>query len=168
MARVNEVLREVLAEEIELVASSDSRLELVTVTAVSCEPDLRHATVLLASLPDAVRDALSEARPRLQAAVAHQVRLKRTPQLAFQADPAVGHGELVEEILRELRSSGDLREAQDEQTGEGHGPDAATGGLPGGPERGAEGPSRAESGAEGPDGAGLGAEGAPGSAEPAA
>ena len=168
MARVNEVLREVLAEEIELVASSDSRLELVTVTAVSCEPDLRHATVLLASLPDAVRDGLSEARPRLQAAVAHQVRLKRTPQLAFQADPAVGHGELVEEILRQLRSSGDLREAQDEQTGEGHGPDTTTGGLPSDPESGAQGPDRAESGAGGPDGAGPGAQGAPGSTEPAA
>ncbi len=110
MARVNEVLREVLAEELEVLASADARLELVTVTAVSCEPDLRHATVLLASLPDTVREALGEVRPRLQAAIARQVRMKRTPQLSFQVDPAVGHGELVEEILRELRSSGGLRE----------------------------------------------------------
>jgi ribosome-binding factor A len=110
MARVNEVLREVLAEEIEVLGSTDARLELVTVTAVSCEPDLRHATVLLASLPDTVREALGEVRPRLQAAIAHQVRMKRTPQLSFQVDPAVDHGELVEEILRELRSSGELRE----------------------------------------------------------
>jgi hypothetical protein len=36
--------------------------------------------------------------------------MKRTPQLSFQVDPAVDHGELVEEILRELRSSGELRE----------------------------------------------------------
>ena len=62
MARVNEVLREVLAEEIELVASSDPRLELVTVTGVACDPDLRHATVLLASLPVEAHDALDEAR----------------------------------------------------------------------------------------------------------
>jgi len=88
MARVNEVLREVLAEEIEVLGSTDARLELVTVTAVSCEPDLRHATVLLASLPDTVREALGEVRPRLQAAIAHQVRMKRTPQLSFQVDPA--------------------------------------------------------------------------------
>ena len=114
MARVNEVLREVLAEEIEVVASSDARLELVTVTAVSCEPDLRHATVLLASLSGPVREALAEARPRLQAAVAQQVRLKRTPQLSFQADPAVGQGELVEQILHELRASGQLRVAETE------------------------------------------------------
>ena len=63
MARVNEVLREVLAEEIEVLGSTDARLELVTVTAVSCEPDLRHATVLLASLPDTVREALGEVPP---------------------------------------------------------------------------------------------------------
>ena len=110
MARVNEEQREVQAEEIEVLGSTDARLELVTVTAVSCEPDLRHATVLLASLPDTVREALGEVRPRLQAAIAHQVRMKRTPQLSFQVDPAVDHGELVEEILRELRSSGELRE----------------------------------------------------------
>jgi len=71
MARVNEVLREVLAEEIEVLASTDARLELVTVTAVSCEPDLRHATVLLASLPDTVREALGEVRPRLQGHISH-------------------------------------------------------------------------------------------------
>lgn len=104
MARVNEVLREVLADEIELVAGSDPRLELVTVTAVSCEPDLRHATVLLASLPEPAHTALVEARTRLQAAVAHQVRLKRTPLLRFEADPAVAHGERVEEILRAIHA----------------------------------------------------------------
>jgi ribosome-binding factor A len=109
MARVNEVLREVLAEEIELVAGTDSRLELVTVTAVNCDPDLRHATVLLASLPDPARAALGEARTRLQAAVAHQVRLKRTPLLTFEADPAVAHGERVEEILRSIRAADEKR-----------------------------------------------------------
>ncbi len=111
MDRVNEVLREVLADEIELVAASDVRLELLTVTAVSCEPDLRHATVLLASLPEPARAALGEARPRLQAAVAHQVKLKRTPQLSFEPDPAVAHGARVEEILRAIRSQDEARGA---------------------------------------------------------
>jgi ribosome-binding factor A len=111
MARVNEVLREVLADEIELVAGSDPRLELVTVTAVSCDPDLRHATVLLASLPEPAHTALVEARTRLQAAVAHQVRLKRTPLLSFEADPAVAQGERVEEILRAIHAEEKTRAA---------------------------------------------------------
>lgn len=108
MARVNEVLREVLAEAIELEAASDPRLELATVTAVDCDPDLRHATVMLSSLPDAAREALGEARPRLQAAIAHEVRIKRTPQLSFEADPAVAYGERVDSILRGLRDAGEL------------------------------------------------------------
>jgi len=110
MARVNELLREVLAEAIERAAGSDPRLEMATVTAVSCDPDLRHATVFLSSLSGPAAEALAQARPRLQAAVAHQVRIKRTPQLSFDADPAVAYGERVESVLRGLRSSGQLPE----------------------------------------------------------
>jgi ribosome-binding factor A len=134
MARVNEVLREVLADEIELVAGSDSRLEMVTVTAVNCEPDLRHATVLLASLPEPAHTALVEARTRLQAAVAHQVRLKRTPLLSFEADPAVAQGERVEEILRAIHAEDETRASELEGGGGlGQGGPGETGGEPGGP-----------------------------------
>ena len=112
MARVNELLREVLADAIETEAGSDERLELVTVTGVECDPDLRHATVLLDSLPELAGEALAEARPRLQGAIAREVRIKRTPQLSFEADPAVAYGERVEKLLRELKveePAGDLR-----------------------------------------------------------
>ncbi|MHB1929208.1 MAG: ribosome-binding factor A [Acidimicrobiales bacterium] len=103
-ARVNEVLREVLAEELERLADADPRLTMLTVTAVQTDPDLRHATVLFATLgPDAAA-ALGEARVRLQAAVGRQVRMKRTPQLAFVADPAVATGQRVEDILRRLQA----------------------------------------------------------------
>ena len=108
MARVNEVLREVLADAIETAAGTDERLELVTVTAVQCDPDLRHATVFLDTLSEPAGQALSEARPRLQAAIAHQVRMKRTPQLSFVADPAVAYGERVEKLIRDLKSTGEL------------------------------------------------------------
>jgi ribosome-binding factor A len=99
-ARVNEVLREVLADEIERLADTDERVGLATVTGVSVDPDLRHATVWMSSLPDPTADALAHHRVRLQAAVARQVRLKRTPLLAFAADPAVSSGNRVEDILR--------------------------------------------------------------------
>lgn len=101
-ARVNEVLREVIAEALERLADSDERLEMLTVTAVDCDPDLRHAVVLLASLDPEEAEALAEARVRLQASVSRQVRLKRTPQLQFVADPAVSSGQRVEDILRGL------------------------------------------------------------------
>lgn len=104
-ARVNEVLREVIADELEEVAASDTRIELLTVTAVECDPDLRHAKVLLASMPGPAHAALAEARARLQAAIARQVRLKRTPQLSFEVDPAIVHGERVEQIIRSIHAA---------------------------------------------------------------
>ncbi len=102
-ARINQVLREVLAEAIERLADHDERLTLLTITAVTSDPDLRHAKVLFASLSDDATTALEDVRLRLQALIAAQVRLKRTPQLAFAVDPAVSTGQRIEEILRDIR-----------------------------------------------------------------
>ena len=100
--RVNEALREVLADELERI--DDRRLELVTVTGVKVEPDLRHAQVWFDTLQDDVKaaGALLTHRVRLQAAIGRELRLKRTPELAFTPDPAIAVGTRVEEILREL------------------------------------------------------------------
>ncbi len=89
MARVNELVREVL-----------------TVTHVEVDPDLRRAKVLLSSLGDEAEEALMENRTKLQATLARQVRLRRTPQLKFMADPAIQTGTRVEDILRELGDAG--------------------------------------------------------------
>ena len=114
--RVNEALREVLAEELERVVDDDERLGLVTITAVVTEPDLRHAKVLLASLTDESREALGDHRVRLQAAIARQMRLKRTPQLSFDVDPAILTGNRIEDLLRTVpRDSW----TDDEEPGEG-------------------------------------------------
>lgn len=101
-ARINESLREVLADALERMEDLDERLGLLTITAVECDPDLRHAVVYLSSLDEHEAEALSEARVRLQSAISHQVRLKRTPQLRFEEDPAVAAGRRVEDILRSI------------------------------------------------------------------
>lgn len=103
IARVNELVREVIAEELERVTDSDERLALVTVTAVEVDPDLRHAKVLLSSMPPGADEALEQHRARLQSAINRQARLKRTPQLSFLPDLAVESGRRVEDILRDLR-----------------------------------------------------------------
>jgi len=105
MRRVNSTIREVLADEIERM--SDSRLELVSVTAVDTARDLRKATVFIDVLGDDDRDealdALRGAAKRLQAVVGAQVRIKYTPTLEFQMDPAVTGGQRIEAILRGLK-----------------------------------------------------------------
>ncbi len=106
-----------LADALERMADLDDRLRLLTVTAVEATPDLRHAVVYLSSLPEDAAEALAEHRPQLQRAIGREVRLKRTPQLAFAADPGVAHGARVEEILRHLHEH--EVEATGEEVGEG-------------------------------------------------
>jgi len=121
--RVNESIREVVAEE--LAHIDDDRLQLVTITGVSVDGDLRRARVwfsalsVAASIPSsekkkkkaaepvvAVEEVLAEHRIRLQAAVAAQLRLKRTPEITFDADPAIAVGTRVESIIRGFDRTG--------------------------------------------------------------
>jgi ribosome-binding factor A len=104
-ARVNHVVHDVVADELERI--DDDRLGLTTVTGVEVEPDLRHATVWLSSLSSESEQALGQHRVRLQAAIARQMRMKRTPELRFRADPAVESGQRVEDILRGLEEDRD-------------------------------------------------------------
>jgi ribosome-binding factor A len=103
-ARVNQVLREVVADALERLSDIDDRLRLITVTSVDTTPDLRRATVYLSSLSDEAAEVLADERVNLQAQIGRQVRLKRTPLLQFAPDPAVAHGFQVEQILRRLRT----------------------------------------------------------------
>lgn len=104
MRKVNSILREVLADEIERL--SDPRVEIISVTAVDTSPDLRKAKVYVSTLdlgqgPEAI-EALTRAAARLQGAVARQVRMKYTPQLEFAIDSGVVQGDRIDAILREI------------------------------------------------------------------
>lgn len=106
--RVGHAIQEVVADELELIG--DERLELATVTGVRVDPDLRHARVWFSSLSrddHQVVEILGTHRVRLQQAVARQLRLKRTPELGFEPDPAIAAGARVEDILRGLRTGDD-------------------------------------------------------------
>ena len=118
-ARVNQVLREVVADALERLADADERLRMATVTAVATTPDLRNATVFLSSLPPEMAESLDAHRTALQRTIGHEVRLKRTPQLAFAPDPAVASGERVEEILRRIGNDAPGAEPGDGTTADG-------------------------------------------------
>jgi ribosome-binding factor A len=105
--RVNQVLRQVVADELERLADADERLRLVTVTSVETTSDLRQATVYLSSLPEDAAVALEARRVQVQKAVARQTQFKRTPQLTFVQDPAVVTGNRIEDLLRQIHESDD-------------------------------------------------------------
>ncbi len=103
VARVNSQLAHVIAEAVGRAGETDDRLGMLTVTGVATDRDLRHATVYFAVLGAAAAAALGEHRVGLQSEIGRQVRMKRTPQLRFAADPAVAAGARVEEAIRRIR-----------------------------------------------------------------
>jgi ribosome-binding factor A len=104
MPRVNSILRQVLADELERL--NDARLEFVSITGVDTAPNLRHAIVYVDVLGEEqyepALEALRRAARRLQAAIGRQVRMKYTPILEFAIDPGIVGGEKIDALLREL------------------------------------------------------------------
>jgi len=84
----------------------------ITVTEVRIGPDLRHATAFVARLGradvDALLPALQRATPFLRAQVAHALRLKFAPELAFQPDHALDRAMQIERVLRSPEVARDL------------------------------------------------------------
>ena len=110
MRRVNEAVREVVSEA--LGDLKDPRIGFVTVTGVETSPDLRHARVFVSVLgSEAKRDktleGLAAAHGVLQARVARELRMKRTPLLAFEYDPTVERGVRMTQLIDELAPAPD-------------------------------------------------------------
>jgi ribosome-binding factor A len=105
MRRVNEAVRQVLSEGIGRL--KDPRIGFVTVTGVETSPDLRRARVFVSVLGAARKRAetlegLEAAHAVLQGLIAQELRLKRTPQLAFEYDPSVERGVRMTKLIDEL------------------------------------------------------------------
>ncbi len=110
MRRVNESIREVLSEA--LPELKDPRIGFVTVTGVATSADLRHATVFVSVLGgEKARTrtlrGLAAAHGVLQARVARELKLKRTPQLAFEYDPSVERGVRLTKLIDDLARKDD-------------------------------------------------------------
>ena len=101
-ARVGQLLREIIGEELEVIA--DERLDGVVVTSVDIDRDLRLGQVYWDSRygeesDDEVLEALEDHRIRLKASIGRQAHLRRTPDLVFRPDPAVRAGEHIDQVL---------------------------------------------------------------------
>src|SRR2546423_14862623 len=105
MRRVNESVRRVLSEAIGQL--KDPRIGFVTITGVETSTDLRHARVYVSVLgPERKRAqtlaGLQAARVSLQGQLGSELRMKRTPQLAFEYDPSVERGVRMTKLIDEL------------------------------------------------------------------
>lgn len=105
MRRVNAAVREVLSEAVGEL--KDPRIGFVTVTGVETTTDLRRAVVFVSVLGGERKrersiDGLQAAHGLLQARIARELRLKRTPQLTFEYDPTVERGVRMTQLIDEL------------------------------------------------------------------
>jgi len=110
MRRVNEAVREVVSEGVGEL--KDPRIGFVTVTGVETSPDLRHARVFVSVLGSEAKRkrtlaGLAAAHGVLEARLARELRMKRTPQLAFEYDPTVERGVRMTQLIDELAPEDD-------------------------------------------------------------
>jgi ribosome-binding factor A len=105
MRRVNESVRQVLSEAVGEL--KDPRIGFVTITGVNTSTDLRHAKVFVSVMgSDTKREqtlkGLAAAHGVLQGRLARELRMKRTPTLAFEYDPSVERGVRMSQLIDEL------------------------------------------------------------------
>jgi len=105
MRRVDEAIRQVLGEVL-AQDLKDPRIGFVTVTDVKTSSDLRHARVYVSVLgtapeQEATLDGLRSAHGFLQGRVAGELRLKRTPELAFELDHTAERAARLERLIEE-------------------------------------------------------------------
>jgi len=109
MRRVDEAIRQVLGDAVS-GNLKDPRVGFITVTDVRTSADLRHARVYVSVLGDAPRrqaslDGLRSAHGFLQARVARELRLKRTPTLEFIYDDTTDRAMRVDALIDEIERS---------------------------------------------------------------
>ena len=113
MRRVNEAVKEVLGSAVPEL--KDPRIGFVTITGVETSPDLRHAKVFVSVLGSETKrtkslQGLEAAHGTLQARLARELRMKRTPQLTFEYDPTVERGVRMTQLIDELAPDDDDRD----------------------------------------------------------
>ena len=109
MRRVDEAVREVLGDAVNQDLK-DPRVGFVTVTEVRTSADLRHARVFVSVFgteaeQSATLEGLASAHGILQARVARELRLKRTPTLEFSYDDTTDRAMRVDALLDEIERS---------------------------------------------------------------
>lgn len=103
MRRINEMLREIVGAAV-TTDLNDPRIGFVTVTSVQTSPDLRSARVYVSVLGEpaereATLEGLRSSHGVIQARIARETRMKRTPTLTFHYDESVEKGVRISRLL---------------------------------------------------------------------
>ncbi|GAA0445137.1 30S ribosome-binding factor RbfA [Lentibacillus halophilus] len=97
-------LGEILSRKIK-----DPRVGFVTVTDVEVTGDLQQAKIFISVLGDEEEKhdtltGLAKAKGFIRSEIGQRIRLRKTPEITFEFDEALEHGNRIERILRDLNS----------------------------------------------------------------
>ena len=89
----------------------DPGIGFVTITRVTCTPDLQHARIHYTALGDDkarlnTARALDRAKVFLRRQIGSRLRLKRVPDLDFIYDESIAGQDRIEQLLNQIRAGG--------------------------------------------------------------
>lgn len=109
--RSNRVAEQMKKELGELLGKKvkDPRVGFVTVTDVEVTGDLQQAKIFISVLGDEEEKhdtliGLAKAKGFIRSEIGNRIRLRKTPEITFEFDEALEHGNHIERILRELNN----------------------------------------------------------------
>ena len=109
LLRLNQVLRDELAQLLRHETDDPELQTLISITAVETSPDLKLARVYFSTLGDDEQTArvlkhMRKAARFFRRELAHRLNLRHTPELEFQLDPSIAQGARIMQLLAELQS----------------------------------------------------------------
>lgn len=106
LGRVNEELMKVISHIITYELKNPDVTGMISVTRVKATPDLKYAKVYVSILnPKSVEETmkgLKESAGFIRSQVAKTVNLRITPELVFEYDDSIEHGEKIDNILKQI------------------------------------------------------------------
>jgi ribosome-binding factor A len=107
--RVNDLLRSELSELIGRTLKDPRVAGLVSLTEVETTADLRHAKVFVSVFGSeddqkSTLTALRSAAGFLRREIAHRVTLRTVPELEFQLDKSLEHGDRILRLLKQVQT----------------------------------------------------------------
>ena len=106
LGRINEELKKELSKVITFELKNPDVTGMVSVTKVKITPDFKYAKVYVSLLNsksnEITMQGLKDSAGFLRTQLANTVNLRITPQLVFELDDSIEHGEKIESILKEI------------------------------------------------------------------
>lgn len=107
LGRVNEELKKEISHVLMFELKNSEVTGIISVTKVKVTPDLKYAKVYVSLLNSKSKiktmEGLKKSSKFIRAQIAKTVNLRITPELVFELDDSLEHGERIDNLLEEIK-----------------------------------------------------------------